>query len=332
MKVCGQIILEALDKFSQTPSLTIAKMVTKNNPTVFSSVESARALIKYYRGQSGDKLRQRMTAKPRPSPGKLCPFASLPEGIKHLNDRKPVVISGRAKAAILSDTHLPYHDKPALLEAIRNAKKFGADHIVLNGDIADFFAVSFWEKDPRLRNLANEINVVREFIVTLRKAFPKARIIYKLGNHEERWERFLQVKAPEVLGVADFELTNIFRLDKHGVELVKDCRPIRLGKLNVIHGHEFRWGITSPVNPARGFYQRGKEHCIGGHLHQTSSHSEKSMNDSVVSCWSTGALCDLKPAYAPYNKWNHGYALVESNGKDFEVLNKKIIDGKSYTD
>jgi hypothetical protein len=54
---------------------------------------------------------------------------------------------------------------------------------------------------------------------------------------------------------------------------------------------------------------------------------------SEVFCWSTGCLCDLRPEYARYAKWNHGHAVVnvEPDGQ-FQVQNFRITaEGKVRT-
>ena len=191
--------------------------------------------------------------------------------------------------------------------------------------------LSRFQKDPRARNFAAERNDVIEFLRIVRAEFPKARIVYKEGNHEERYMSYMILKAPELLGMEILEFKNIYHLPEFNIEHVGEKRPIRLGKLNVIHGHEFARGITSPVNPARGFYMKAKTHVLGGHHHQTSQHSEKNLEQEVISAWSTGALCNLHPDYMPINSHNLGFAFatVEKNGA-FEVSNLRIINGNIY--
>ncbi len=139
------------------------------------------------------------------------------------------------------------------------------------------------------------------------------------------------MKAPELYGVPEFEAKTILGLPDLNIVWVDGKRPIRIGKLNVIHGHEYSFGISNPVNPARGFFLRTKVHCIGGHFHQTSAHSEKNLEQTVISTRSTGCLCSLHPDYRPINTWNHGFAFAEvySDGA-FDVQNKIIIKGKVY--
>jgi hypothetical protein len=42
-------------------------------------------------------------------------------------------------------------------------------------------------------------------------------------------------------------------------------------------------------------------------------------------------MCDLHPFWNPLNKWNHGFATVELNGRDggdFHVDNHRVIKGE----
>lgn len=231
----------------------------------------------------------------------------------------------------MADLHIPFHDKAGVLTAIRYGKEHGADTVLLNGDIADFFSVSFWQTDPNRRNLRAELDTVREFIRSLRKEFPKARIIYKVGNHEERWKRFVISKAPEIYGMDEIEIGPLLRLGEHRVELVDEKRPVRLGQLNVLHGHEYSFAISNPVNPARGLFLRCKAHAITSHFHQVSHHSEKTVEGGSIATWSTGCLCDINPEYRPLNNWSHGFAFVkvDADGK-FHVDNKVLKSGKLY--
>lgn len=329
-----QIVFKLVKKFPQAGAKTLAAIAYRENPESFTTIESARTAFRVAFGASGDKKRGERSdkstyRKPR-KPGAV--FSALPKPLRHFRRWKSFVIGGECRAAILSDVHIPYHDPLATEAALNHAAVCTVNLIILNGDIADCFRISRWEKDPRKRPMKDEIAAVRQFLKHLRERFPKTRIVYKLGNHEERWENYLQIKAPELLGIEDFEFTKVLGLDALGIEIVSDKRPILLGKLFVIHGHEFqRNTIAAPVNPARGFFLRAQTHVIGGHYHQSSQHSQKNLGQHVVSAWSTGALCEMHPDYAPINNWNHGFAIVEvsANGA-FQVHNLRIVNGKVW--
>jgi hypothetical protein len=74
---------------------------------------------------------------------------------------------------------------------------------------------------------------------------------------------------------------------------------------------------------------RAKSSAICGHSHQTSEHTEKDINGKLTTCWSVGCLSELTPEYAPFAKYNHGFAVVTKRGSEgFNVQNFRIHEGK----
>jgi predicted phosphodiesterase len=228
---------------------------------------------------------------------------------------------------VLSDIHIPYHSIDALTCAFDYAKDEKPDAILLNGDTLDFFGLSRFSKDPKARSFAHELKTFKEFMDIVKKTFD-AKIYFKIGNHEERYFHFLWMKAHEIVGVEEFELENIIKSRAEGIEIIKDKRIIKAGDLNIIHGHEFGGSVFSPVNIARGLFLKGKVSAMQGHNHSTSEHTESNMNGEITTTWSLGCLCELHPAYLPINKWNHGFSIIDIDGQNFEVRNKRIFKGK----
>lgn len=330
MKARDQLVREYCAKWPKHGNLTIAKAIYKAHGEIFSSLDAARSSVRHVRGAIGKLNRKTVRDKSLfRKPG----FSGQPEIELPKSQAEawaPFALETQ-RNAILSDIHIPYHDDVALALAIDEMESFRPDGILLNGDICDFFAVSRWDRDPRKVNLCAEINQTKQFLSFMRQRFQKARIVWKMGNHEERWEHYLWKKAPELLNVEHFDFGSIFGLPDLGVELVRDQRFVMAGKLPILHGHEYPKGLTNPVNQARGMFLRGLECAIAGHGHRSSEHAESSMLGHLVTCWSTGCLCDLNPAYLRVNKWNHGFAFVEID-KDgsFEVRNRRIYKGKIY--
>lgn len=323
-----EIIREHCRKWPKHGNLTIAKAIYKKHPQLWSSVETVRGNVMRVRGVPSHKKRcadKSLFQKPR-RPGDRT--LRLPRSIA--KRRTPHVMSAK-RVLILSDLHVPYHDETSLESALSTGIDFRADGVILNGDICDFFGCSRWERDPREVNLAQEIALTKDVLRTVRECFPDAEIVWKMGNHEERYEHYLWKKAPELLNIPNFDMAEIFGLPALNITLVRDKRVVKLGALRVLHGHEYPKGVASPVNQARGMFMRGLECALAGHGHRSSEHAESTMAQNVIACWSTGCLCDLSPDYAPINKWNHGFALVtvEEDGT-FEVQNRKVINGKVY--
>ena len=322
MTLGQQICLDTLVKFPDTPTLTLAKKIYAENVEVFNSLEAARACLR--------RVRKKHFKTPENKiPKNKNPFDDLPEGLKDYGQWDPVAILD-STILILADAHIPYHDTNSLRIALEYGQDIGVEGIMLLGDWIDFFSISLWIKDPRRRNIQNELDTCHTILGIIREAFPDANIYYLLGNHEERLERYLRVKAPELLGYRALEFAEMIDSRDFGIRIIDQKRIVKIGKLNCIHGHEFGRTISNPVNPARGLYLRGKDTAICGHFHQTSQHVEKGMTGRITTCWSVGCLCDLRPEYRPMNKWNHGFAIVLNDSGDFQVLNKSIINGKVY--
>lgn len=322
-----EIAKEYRSKYPDMPTLKLARIMYNENKLLFKDVEDVRSKVRYIEGKSGVTARKKiqkdspfLKVEDRPK----NPY-NLPESDETIYI--PYVLNAK-KVLLLSDIHIPYHSIEALTAVFDFAKKEKPDTILLNGDTLDFFGLSKFCKDPRKRSFASELSAFKQLFCIIQKLFPEAKIIFKIGNHEERYMNFLYQKAKELVGVDEFELENIIKARANGIEIVSDKRIIQGNGLNIIHGHEFASGFFSPVNVARGLFLRGKTSAIQGHNHQSSEHTESDMNGKITTTWSTGCLCELHPEYMPINKWNLGFAIVEMSDTDFEVRNKRIYKGK----
>lgn len=302
----------------EMPSLKLARIMYKENKESFNSLETARNGLRRLEGKAGAKQIPSKVLPDRPK----NPY-NLPESDEAVWE--PYVIKAK-RILILSDVHVPYHSIDALTAAFSFAQAEKPDAILLNGDLLDFFSLSRFVKDPKARSFAHELEAFRRFFEVIIETFG-SKVYFKLGNHEERYQHYLWMKAGELEGVQEFDLMNIIKARAEGVEVIKDKRIIKLGGLNVLHGHEFGGSIFSPVNIARGLFLRGKVSAMQGHNHQTSEHTESNMNGEITTTFSLGCLCELNPAYLPINKWNHGFAIVDVDGQDFHVRNYRIHKG-----
>jgi hypothetical protein len=212
--------------------------------------------------------------------------------------------------------------------------------ILFNGDQLDFYGISRFEKDPERRAPSEEIRNVVQLMRYVQQQFPKARLIWRDGNHEDRWAKWCWANAPVLWALKQCRLEGVLgneyadqtdnestKLARYGWEYLSDKRPILAGRLPILHGHELN--ANSPVNPARGAWLKTSHTVLIGHLHTTSQHTQSDLWHAEVATWSVGALCGLRPLYAPINRWNHGMALVDvSADGEFDLRNLRIADGK----
>lgn len=315
---------EYREKYGDIPTHQLARIMYKENPEVFKNKEDARAVLRYIEGKRGNANTTVKDSKFFKEGSRPVNPYKLPESEEAKYE--PYVIKAR-KLAVLSDIHVPYHSIQALTAALDKISDEKPDAILLNGDTIDFYGLSRFMKDPRKRSVAHELQACNEFLDVLGQF--GAKIIFKLGNHDERYEHYLMHKAPELLGIPEFKLENLLKAGERKMDVVGEKRVIKANKLNIIHGHEYP-SVFSPVNIARGLYMKGKVSAMQGHNHQSSTHVETDMNGDLVTTWSLGCLCELNPAYMPLNKWNHGFAIVDlsENGKEFHVRNFRIHKGK----
>ena len=302
------------------PTSLLSREMRREYPDIFHSDEAARDAIRYVKGAHGKKGRMDRGLEPR-----------IPDSSEHVWGPYDLEARDGDRIALLSDIHIPYHSKSALELAIKEAKRRKANIILLNGDTMDAHELSRFEKDPRERSFREEIPLVKQFLAYLRHTFPKARIIWKDGNHDERLYLYLRRHAPALLGLDSFEAQSVLGLDENGLGYVTGKRPITCGKLNILHGHEYPTSALGVVNPARGLFLRAGACAIEGHYHQTSEHAQPNLEGKSIACWSTGCLSELHPPYMPLNKWNHGFAMIEmGKAGNFKVSNHKIINGEIY--
>ena len=296
------------------------------------TLEQARRRIGRQLGVHGDYNRGSVkAAAPRSARQAGVDYAGLPPSIAR--PWTPYTLNVVGKIGILSDLHIPYHCETAVKAAVDHLAAIGIDALILNGDVCDFYSISRWTKDPTQRDFSGELEACRDFIGWIRTVFPKIPIVYKAGNHEERWQHYIWQHAPELSREKRMSLQAWLDVNKHNIEMVEEGRPILCGKLPILHGHELPKGVAAPVNPARGAFMRTLSTVLVGHSHRTSAHSESDMWHKEIFCWSTGCLADLTPEYARINRYNHGFALVTvHDAGQFDVENYRITaDGKVRT-
>jgi predicted phosphodiesterase len=314
-------------KYPNHNNTQIAKLLFDDYPHIFSTVESARSLVRTLVGKNGEKLREAVHKD----------FAAL---INAMRKELPKGESEKVepyhlpksctRILVLSDIHLPYQDDDALFAALKFGLEKDVNCIYLNGDTMDMYQLSRHEKNPANRSFSYELDTCRTFLKGLRNMFPNAHIVYKCGNHDSRFEKFIR-QNPQLMGVQEFELSTLLNFTELRIQEVKDKQWAYAGKLPLLHGHELPTK-SGGVNPARTVQLKLNKQAIVGHFHRETRSNGKQFDDKPYTTYSSGCLCDLYPAYMPINDWNHGFTYVEVDSKtgNYYVQQKTIVDGKIY--
>jgi len=315
--IASDVAREYCRQFPHASTHQLSRMLAKQEPRLFTDATKARDVVRWVRGQRRNKrgaaVKQAVPKlelpKAEPSQFRVVPLVT---GLRYL---------------VLSDVHLPYHDAGALLAACEYGEAAKCNAILLLGDILDCYSLSHYERDPRARSFASELESMGQLIDYLNHAFTPRAFYWKLGNHEHRYHRYMMQHAPELVGVPQFGWSSFLDLERRKVTLVDENHVLRCGHLTLLHGHEWGGGLSSPVNPARGAFLRATSCTLSGHLHRTSQHNEQPLSGGLIGNWSLGCLCDLHPRYATLNKWNHGFAILDTS-KSWTVRNLRIVDGE----
>lgn len=111
-------------------------------------------------------------------------------------------------------------------------KDFKPDCVVILGDYADFYAVSSHSKDPkRAFQLEAELEDVKVGLKEL-ESLGASEYIYIAGNHEDRLQRYMQDKAPELNHL--ISIPKVLGLSSRW-EYVPYRSDIRIGKVYATH-------------------------------------------------------------------------------------------------
>lgn len=333
--ISGQIVLDYLEKYPQwMPSSTLASLIMKEQSNHFDNHENVRYLIRYYRGKTGankivkGKNTQFVEDFKRTSSNFAQPETWVEEKVVYT---LPI---GIKKMGFISDLQVPFHDPKAIDVCFKYLLEQKIDSLFINGDLVDFYQLSDFQKDPRVRKFDEEYEAIIQMLGFIRKTFKDIPIYYNLdANHEFRYERYMRSKAPELLGLnGKFNIEEILMLNTFNIIGIKNIDHVKFGKLPIIHGDTtFRRG--SGVNPAKTLYDRVKQSAIASHVHQVQSYTTKNQFDEdVFTCWTTGHLMHPNVEYCKHvDNYSQGFAILEKDKDGFyQVHNKRIYKNKIF--
>jgi predicted phosphodiesterase len=303
----NKLIFDYLKQFPNTATLTLSKKIYKDHPANFTNVEHIRNLIRYYRGTKGKK--DKKTAQSHIDYFEKLK-SELPKG--ETEKVEPYYLpKDRKKVLIISDIHLPYHDDKALFQALKFGLDNEVDTIYINGDLLDFALISKYENNTTKHSIKYELDCAKVFLNGLREMFPTALIIYKYGNHDLRFDKWIRLKAPELLDIEHIMLSEILGLRELDIIQLDSLQWCYMWEYVVLHGHELPMK-SGGVNPARATRLKLNRPAIIGHFHRMNRDIATIMGKEQYSVYSNGCLCDLSPAYMPINDWNHSCILLDN--------------------
>lgn len=329
MKQTTNIIFEYLELFPNAPSKTLANKIYAENSAYFNSADLVYNRVRYYRGQRG-KINRKQISNNNSKYMKDLKIIYTPVELKLPESLTKIRSSftfptGCKKLGVFGDVHIPFHDNDALEVMFKKFEEEKVDSIFINGDLLDFYQLSFHEKDPRQVHFKGEIEAGKEFLAYIRSRFPDIPIYYITGNHENRFERYLRIKASELLDIDECRLDVILHVAEYKIEYLPFRSKVVFGDYTIEHGDKIPG--AGGVVPARTLLMRLKSNSIVNHFHKSSESSQRIYGvgePTNIRAYSLGCMCDLAPEYMEINEWNHGFCIMSKVKEKVSVRNYKI--------
>lgn len=225
-----------------------------------------------------------------------------------------VTFRSDVRIAAIGDLHFPFHSARALERAYQIVGEFAPDVVVQIGDIYDMisqtrFARSFNIMTPNEEATEGRLCAIN-FWKTMRKlSSPKAAHFQLRGNHDERPEKRLLEKCPELESIVTIKPHWEFK----DVYTIHDPREeLYINDMIFMHGYRTRLGAHMAYNHMS---------TICGHTHRGGVVFEP-IRDKLLFEANCGYLGDPEAAALCYSKqklskWTWGLVLIDKNGPRF---------------
>ena len=200
-----------------------------------------------------------------------------------------------SRVLVIGDTHAPAMHAGYISFLKRIEKKYKCNRVVHIGDLVDWNAISFHEKDPAMPGATEEYKLALRQVRRLHKAFPK--VDYMVGNHSDLPARKAAlVGLPTEVMVPFKELWGL-----SGWTIHSRYSDLRIDNVIYRHGDKGKGGSRiAALGNAQG------EHCslVQGHLHSQFGIEFAANHERVI--WGMQVGCGVTPNH-PAMKYSRVY-------------------------
>lgn len=244
------------------------------------------------------------------------------------------------KWVLASDFHIPFHNKRWLDMWFDVVKWYRPDVVDILGDLDDACPVSRFA-DGTTAEIEGAVvtyaPLIKRFFQDLREMLPDAQIHFATGNHEIRYDAYLEKKAPALKGLITPQL--LWGTDDSGVELSYYNNPPvhRFGDLYVHHGP---YALQAGGNSVRKVLDDFNVSAVVGHSHRQ-AYVAKSypLSNTELRGYELGHMTDIYSTGMGYDlkhDWQAGFATAHIvDGYPHVSLigindNTCVVDGKVF--
>lgn len=245
----------------------------------------------------------------------------------------------------ISDIHIPFNLPVDIFKEYKGI----VDTIIVNGDLLDCFSASIYPKKFKI-NLDEELVLGRQYLIDLINLVSPKKIMFTLGNHENRLQKYCTDKlSTELMGIMPTDPLGMIIYDGFKVNDLRNktetwYSPIRevfedtnleivyekdywIKEGNVIFAHPLPYcsGMLKTTEKAINYFLRLDRTFTGlvlGHTHKIGSFVQ-----GGIKMYEQGCLCDLNQL----DYTNGKLVLPSQNGFMYIGLdeNGNIIDSKT---
>ncbi len=242
--------------------------------------------------------------------------------------------TGARVILILSDVHVPEHDRPFWRAALAWAREHHPDEVILSGDFGEYASVSQHGGGSEAK-LIDDLTSVKQALDELRAAVGEsATITYLEGNHESRLPRAVVSWAPTFAGALG--LAEMLELSRRNIAWVPEHQqPVHRGLLRVFHGHQVlgKYGPRHHAAKAADVYGSSPHtEIVYGHVHAAQTFT-KPVAGGYVSATSIGCGRTIGPDKVRWLAgreagWHHGLGVAYITDTIAQVYSVKVRDGR----
>lgn len=245
----------------------------------------------------------------------------------------------------ISDVHIPFNLPVDIFAGYKNV----VDTIIINGDLLDCWSCSSFPKKFKI-NLDEELVLGRQYIIDLIDMISPKKVMFVLGNHEVRMQRYLSDKVSnELLGIIPsdplgmiidkgFEVNDMRNKTKtfyssirevyadSNIEIVYDGSwYVKEGNVIFCHPLSYSSGMLKTTEKAVNYFLRIDRTFSG--IVMSHTHKLGSFVQGGIKMYEQGCVCDLNKL-----DYNNGKLVIPNqNGFMYIGLDEdgNIIDSKT---
>jgi hypothetical protein len=204
--------------------------------------------------------------------------------------------------------------------------------ICILGDYADIYNLTGHGKDAAVvTSLVDEIDDVNSGLDEFDQLFPRAKKVYIQGNHEYRFERYINAKCPELFGVTQFD--HLLKIPQRSSWSYLNYGP---NQSYSVLGSKLTARHEPLANSAKATASRALCSLVYGHIHRIEESHLVGLDGTNHVCFSVGWLGDKRNdkifGYVKgHHQWQLGFGLAYVEEKTGYFYHQKIHILDNYT-